>query len=372
MFQKTIFNKLILITGLTAIMSTTLIGSASAGMAGEPMNKRIYIGSPAQRQPLKVDFTPTKPSFAVNEAIKFNIKGNKKFFLFLFNIDYATNKAYMILPNNIQTADRNMYQAGQRLQVPNANAEFYSDRPGRERIVMIATTKYPKEIVLNKYRRAGNFYITDAKTVQDQLKRIQVRGSQIRSNTTEEVFIKEFDLPIHAGEGTIITTQMVQPAMQPDVQSTPTDYSIRLIPTTASTSSVILPAAIPSIAFVSTDRVSYRSGEPLTISFGANQDGYVTLYTKNSGNYERLTETAVKANVMNTLKGRVGRKGKQEVMGVFSKTKGYKAKSDDLKSHSNAAQGKGFIIATNPVQQPTAQTISTQPVATAVANFWVY
>lgn len=369
------FNKIRLIAGLTAIITTALMGSASAAMpSAEPMNKRIYIGSPAQRQPLQVDFTPTKASFAVNEPIKFTIKGNKKFFLFLFNIDYSSNKAYMILPNDIQTADRNMYQAGQKLQVPNANAEFYSDRPGRERIVMIATTKYPKEIALNQYRRAGKFYVTDAKTVQDQLKRIQVRGAQIRSNTTEEVYIKEFDLPIHAGAiSTTTTTVFTTQTAQPVVQTAPRDYSIRLIPTSAptSTSSVILPAAIPSIAFVSTDRVSYRSGEPLTISFGANKDGYVTLYTKNGGNYERLTETPVKANIMNTVKGYAGRQGQQEVLSIFSQTKGYQAKATDLKSQSNAAQGKGFIIAPNPVQQ-TTPAVSSTPAATAVANFWVY
>ncbi len=336
-------------TGLSGIVSAQALNGA--------MNKHIYIGSPAQTQALQVDFMPEKSSFTVNEAIKFNIRGNKRFFLFLFNIDYANNEAYMILPNDIQTAERNMYLAGQSLQVPNANAEFYSDRPGNERIVMIATTKYPKEISLNKFRRAGKFYMTEAKTVQAQLKRIQLREEQIRSTTAEEVYIKEFDLPIHtAGSSTTINTAETIAAH---------DYN-----SNSSAYSVILPA---SKAFVSMDRINYKSGDPLTISFGVDQDAYATLYTKDiRGHYEFLAERKVEANVMNSVNGYAGRKGVQEVMTVFSKNKGYKAETNELKSHSNAAQAKGFIIAQNSVQTNTMETISTTPIATAIASFRVY
>jgi len=354
---------------ITATIAVCMLSTVSAQNTTAPMNKHIYIGSPTQQPPLQVDFSPLKSSFAVNESIKFKIEGNKKFFLFLFNIDYANDEAVMILPNKLQGAKRNMYLARQRLTVPNPNAEFYSDRPGSERIIMMATTKYPKEIVLSNYRRAGNFRVTEAQTIQQQLKRIQLREPQIRASKTEEIFITEFDLAIHGNNTSNIP---VQPVAQP-----PKDWSIRLNSLdTNAISSIILPEDKPAIAFVSTDKVNYQSGDTLTISFGANQNGWLTLYNKNSrGEYEYMAEHAVTANAMNYVTALTGRQGAQEILCIFSKTKGYKASEHDFNLQQKNTQKEGFIITQDPSRSPlniSPSNSADTSIATASTHFWVY
>ncbi len=322
------FRKIIAV----ALLATGILNQSFAGTSTTGYEKRIYISSPHQKQALKVDFQPAKSAFAVNEAIKFKLKSNKRVFLFLFNINFATNEAVMILPNHLQPANRNMYSSGQLFTVPNKNIEFFSDRAGSERIVVIASTKYPREISLKQYKQAGNFYLSSAKAVASQLKNIQLREAQIRSTNKEEVYIKEFDLPIYA-------------------QNTPPNYALPL--PTHPQPSIIIPSALvqtqpnlvlsshamPVISFITTDRSRYRQGETAKIGYGADQNGWMNIYIKSErSNYRLLAELPVIANRMVYTNGQAKEKGKHTLMAIFSKKKGYRLKSSDFKSE------KGFFV----------------------------
>jgi len=318
----------------TVIIALLAVGLISQSFAANH-EKRIYIGSPRQQHPLTVDFKPSKPSFKVNESIKFTMKSNKKVFLFLFNIDYENNEAVMILPNHLQPANRNMYTAGKTFTVPNSNVEFFSDRQGLERIVVIASTKYPKEIAMKQYKKMGNFYLGSAKAVSSQLKRIQLREPEIRSNTKEEIYIKEFDLPIYAQHQSMIP-------------SVPRDMSIP---------SMIIPSTI--ISFITTDKSRYRQGEAVTIGYGSNQNGWINIYIKNAhGDYHKLTEQRVHANVMAYTKGQSNQRGQQDLVAIFSKNKGYKSQTKDFKQLKS--QQKGFVIMQTAKPQSSRKIVSTQ------------
>jgi hypothetical protein len=69
--------------------------------------KLIYILPARQGAGLEVTMQAEKPRYRVNESIRFRVKGNQRFFLYLFNIDLDDGKGITILPNRYQT-ERNI------------------------------------------------------------------------------------------------------------------------------------------------------------------------------------------------------------------------------------------------------------------------
>ena len=49
-------------------------------------------------EPLRVSLEPVKASFKVDEPIRFNVRGNKTFFLYLYSIDNETDEVTLLLP----------------------------------------------------------------------------------------------------------------------------------------------------------------------------------------------------------------------------------------------------------------------------------
>ena len=78
--------------------------------------KAIRVDSP-ENEPLKVVLEPTEDSFRVDEPIRFKIRGNKDFFLYLFSIDKETEQATLILPSK-EGQKHNKYPANRTLRCP--------------------------------------------------------------------------------------------------------------------------------------------------------------------------------------------------------------------------------------------------------------
>lgn len=172
----------------------------------------------ATRGGLEVDIRATDSRYYPNDAIAFEVKGNKDFHLYLFNVDPRTERVTTILPNQRQTNRRIRYKGGRDwYKVPNPGVEFYSDSAGKERVVMVASEKYldVDRLLSSSGTKAlgANFYestdaldwldtalneaypATDAKGTEP--KRIRVReGGQRSRSLPNGVVIKEFDVRI--------------------------------------------------------------------------------------------------------------------------------------------------------------------------------
>ena len=54
----------------------------------------------------KVYFQPVKAVYHVDEEIKFKIKGNRDFFLYLFSINTAEDRAVLLIPSYLQKGNK--------------------------------------------------------------------------------------------------------------------------------------------------------------------------------------------------------------------------------------------------------------------------
>jgi len=87
---------------------------------------------------LEVHFKPYKRHFRAGEPIRFDVEGNRDFYLYLFNLDKDQDEAVMLLPNRYDIKHR--YRLDRAYTVP-AKAEFYADKAGLETLVVIASTQ---------------------------------------------------------------------------------------------------------------------------------------------------------------------------------------------------------------------------------------
>ena len=213
-------------------------------VTAETGEKQIQVQNASKK--LAVTMTAKKISFNVGEPIRFEVKGNKTFFLYLFSINEKDNQGVRILPNELDKM--NKYPAKRVLTVPNAKIEFVADKPGTEHLVMIASTKY-LDLKTDDYKKAGDFLISDAKTVQNQVKAIRVQAAPEKQQADKtEIVVKDITVEIQGEQ-----TAHVKPTKQP-------------------------------IVFVATDRREYKEGETVRIVFGADKKGYVHLYLKQPKN----------------------------------------------------------------------------------------
>jgi len=168
-----------------------------------------------QQEPFDIKLGTVKNNYSINEAIEFKIKSKQQVFVYLFNIDPVTGKALTILPNRIQTSREIKYPGNNKWQIiPNPNLEFYADRSGTERIIMLASKRYIDMNRLHKLTKENkDFYSvdnplnnllnsinkTDNNGPAPQPKLIQIRTAN--DNTTQplpsDIVIKEVNLVIN-------------------------------------------------------------------------------------------------------------------------------------------------------------------------------
>lgn len=203
--QLTKTSRFILMVSLTLSSAYAYSGALEEVPNNE---KRIGVRA-AQNSEFSVKLKTAQSSYKVNEAISFKVKGSHTFYLYLFNHIKSSNQAVAILPNKYQTSKNIKYKANQWQKVLNKKLEFYSDRAGKERIIMVASKKYLDVNKLLKKTRSkgiGDFYLMDdpMQAVEALInntyqlatsKRIGVRSSS-GSRLPNGVVIKELYLKI--------------------------------------------------------------------------------------------------------------------------------------------------------------------------------
>lgn len=293
------------------LMAAVVCGQAGLALADD---KAITVrGAVEDKKKLEVEFAPTKSTFKVGEPVTFKIKGNQEFFLYLHSINTDDNRGVLILPNDLDKG--NKYPAKRKMTVPNAHIEFVADRPGVEKIIMIASTRYLKP-PKNGMKKLGDFLMGDAKAAEEHAKALRV---QARSKPEKpDVVIKEIDVRIVSN-----LTQQIMPS-----------------------ASVSQPATVDEapMSFVSTDQIRYRLGDTVRAMYGASAAGWVHLYLQSS-NGERtfLKKQAVKADRVYRFTAKATKpKGLQALVAVYSNSESL------IKSRDQGE--KGLMLMSEPLK----------------------
>lgn len=259
-------------------------------LSGAPLASALEV-RPVRSGELDVAFEPVKPVYSVGERIRFRVKGNQTFYLYLFSIDESADRGVVILPNRLQ--QYNKYRPGELYIVPEKNVEFYADRPGRERIIMVASTE-KLDVDWRQYSVSGDFWTGSAKEMDTTVKTLRFRRRGDDDAGPARV-AHEVDLVIVGDSGA---------RRQPE----PTPPPARE------------PAPDAAMAFVSTDRTEYRQGDTISILFGADQEGTVTLYVEEpGGNQRKLTSQDVSGRDFYRLQARAtAPSGRHRITAVYS------------------------------------------------------
>jgi hypothetical protein len=206
---------------------------------------------------LHVKFTPLKPEFEVNEPIRFKVKGNRTFYLYLFSIVEDSDEGYMILPNALQQYVK--YKANREYIVPEKNIEFYAEKPGTEKLIVVASTeKLPVKI--EKFRKEGQLYAASAEFVEAEVKTLKIRQKRKEHNQViQQLFLNVSDNGVAVSTETAAVT-----ASSPAATEAQPPAETQKKPRVAT--------------FVSSDKTEYKTGEVSVITYGADTAGYIYLF----------------------------------------------------------------------------------------------
>ncbi len=275
--------------GLAAALSLALM----AGIATTASAIEIRSGGSGD---FKVQFEPVKDVFQVGERIQFRVEGNKTFYLYLFSIDPQRNQGVVILPNVLQQYHK--YKAGREYVVPEKNVEFYSEKPGAERIVMVASTE-KLDVDMGRYNKSGNLFTSSARTVEEDVKALRFRRRGEGEDTDQKV-THEIELVI-VGQG-----------QQPPYPGTE--------PNPPSSGRTPAPGPDQGAAFISTDRTVYQLGEKIKILYGADRPGYVHLFlVEPDGRRTLLSKQPVSGDQVYSQLARAAQpQGKHGIVAVYS------------------------------------------------------
>jgi hypothetical protein len=302
-------------------------------------------------QDLNVTVKPTRNTYAVNESIRFNVTGNKDFFLYLFSVNENTKKATMIFPNAQHKG--NKFKAGHKNRIPNKKIEFYSNKPGKEKLVAIASTNY-FDWDTRGYKAFGDFKQIDTTTFETQTKAFRIRSraqaSQQNANNsrgniqTEQIHVQEVFATVNGKPSTRLAQQVVSAANQVSSSSnTP--------PMSNSNSAIV---------FSGTDKKVYKSGEIVNILVGANMPGMLHIFTAEpNGRLVPLTTKAINGKGFETIQAEATAPyGVHALVVAYSKDK--KLHSDYLvkqyKKEALAGQSKGLRLIQKP--EPISYSVS--------------
>ena len=229
----------------------------------EEIGEKAIRAETPDSEPLRVSLEPVKASFKVDEPIRFNVHGNKTFFLYLYSIDNETDEVTLLLPTR-KGQSHNKYPANRILPVPNeGEIELLADAPGRERLLLVASTRY-LPVESKWYRRGADYYVGKTADLEQEFaeKGIRVRGPD--RTRDDKVVVK---------------TVMVRIEGARQNGGSPSASANHVWLTTRG------------------NRQDYAIGDPIVAVFGAGHDGWIHLYVvEPSGRYSRLKSYPVREN----------------------------------------------------------------------------
>lgn len=210
----------------------------------------VNVSQASNEVDLKVSFIPVEAVVSVGEAIRFKVNGNKTFYLYLFSIS-ENGEGYLLLPNKLQ--QYNVYEPNKDYLVPEKELEFFSDAPGIEEVIMVASTE-KLELNQNNYKSVGQFYSAKSEVIRHDVKALRVRSQEKRAQQVIE--------------------------------------NVKIVVTGAAEASS--PTVSSAVPFVVSDKHVYKNGEQINITYGADKSGFIYLwYVAEGGDPQFLAKNEV-------------------------------------------------------------------------------
>lgn len=243
---------------------------ASGALAAEPATDATPMGMRVSTKPeaaLAVDIEPVRERYDVDEPIRFRVRGETPFYVYLYSLDNENGESTLIFPNHWE--QDNYYPGGRSYLIPNRDAEFYGERPGTERVVMVASRR-PLEMSRAQLESEEQVALKPAEfdgLLSAQGIRVEHDDhDRVRDGRTDDTLVKQIALEV-VGEPLKSRT----------------------------------PDAAPT-ALIGTAREEYRVGESFDVFFGADHDGWIHLYAVEPGGaYDRLVREEVRASALKSV-----------------------------------------------------------------------
>ena len=125
------------LAGLFALFMVVTLGNTISWTADETKDIHVLpVPKTEGAPPLDVKFTTQKSVYQVNEPIQFDVKLSKSAYVYLFST--RSDNATLIYPNKLDKAQK--IAANKTTSLP-VRSQFVSDRPGTERLVLVASTE---------------------------------------------------------------------------------------------------------------------------------------------------------------------------------------------------------------------------------------
>ncbi len=266
---------------ITTLLVTSAIAWSSLSNAGAGIRDKQIVAQEVESHALSVKITPNKAAYIVNEAIRLNVTGNKDFFLYLFSVDENNQNATLLFPHRLHKG--NKFKREHNNLIPSKKVEFISDRPGKEKLIAIASTRYFNWDTTG-YTAAGKFLQTSRKQFDRQVKAFQISSRQAepqgrRLSTTNTV---SSDLTRQDNALNNQTTDVhIQEVFTTIEAKNNAQQNLRQQVTTAdvSPSNVAELNNQRAIVFSGTDKKVYKNNELVNILVGADKPGTLHLFT---------------------------------------------------------------------------------------------
>lgn len=283
MTRKPLLLGAALLSGLTA----TMIGLAQPSKAADVETKQIRIEP--QTGTLQLDVTGLKSQYTIDEPIRFEVRGNKTFYLWVYARD-PNGEAVLLVPSTVQTG--NKYRGGRAHRLPNPGLQLVPDAVGPHEITLIASTRW-LNIDLIRRAQAG------------------AGGARTAKAATFDAAFAEKGIRIQRGGGA--------PAANADTVVRRIAFDV-----TGNRPGAAQPKPVASssaLAFVRMDRAEYRLGDRFRLVFGATEDGYVHVFLREpDGDLVRVLEREVKADRLYEEPGTISEpSGRQQMVAIYSR-----------------------------------------------------
>lgn len=256
------FSVLAAVTALFASLATADSISGSSGFG-----KDLVRSSRTYR--LQATLQSLQPSYKVNEAIRLTAQVNKKSYLYLFTVK-KDGTAMLLFPNAVD--GNNYLYPDKPIAIPEKSRIVF-DAPGNEKIYMVASSA-PLQLSDQKGGQ-GDFTLYERDVFQSVHKDITLEPGRVNG---EERATFDLEIPV-------LADTIQQPVLSSRSEETEApryaDQSVAVQQPAPHTPPIIRNTetlVTKPLVLVGTDKLSYRNGDPVTVSVASDTEGILELF----------------------------------------------------------------------------------------------
>jgi hypothetical protein len=292
------------IMALSCLMSVSAMADSDKALVIRQTAPTPTVAPAVVQSQLSVTFKASKEVYQVGEAMSFLVKGNQEFYLWLFAINEDQKRARMLVPSFLQKG--NKYKGGTTYSLPaKSKYELFADKSGVEKIVMVASTNWINNFDKKLFSKSEQYLSTSPENLNMYMKGLRVRPSTPQPQN-DKIIVQELSVLV-SGAATVASTP------PPVVMSAPVTHA-------ATTQPMMTDDAV---VFVSQNSSNYKLGDLVSVAYGANKPGYVSVYVQYpNGKVESLFQKQVDGKTIYNFEAEaVPPVGNQYLMAVYSPEK---------------------------------------------------